>query len=139
MKLHYCKTPSGNFGDDLNTWLWPTLLGENFFDTNEDALFLGVGTILNQKIPRTPEKIILGTGTGYQRPPKIDGKFSVFSVRGPLTARALNLPARKSIGDSAYLCLATSSFKKLFELPKKHKVSVIPHHQTVATIDWKTR
>jgi hypothetical protein len=56
MKLHYCKTPSGNFGDDLNTWLWPTLLGENFFDTNEDALFLGVGTILNQKIPRTPEK-----------------------------------------------------------------------------------
>ena len=138
MKLHYCKTPSGNFGDDLNTWLWPTLLGEKFFDTNEDALFLGVGTILNQKIPRTPEKIILGTGTGYQRPPKIDGKFSVFSVRGPLTARALNLPARKSIGDSAYLCLATSSFKKLFELPKKHKVSVIPHHQTVATIDWKT-
>ena len=56
MKLHYCKTPSGNFGDDLNTWLWPTLLGENFFDTNEDTLFLGVGTILNQKIPRTPEK-----------------------------------------------------------------------------------
>ena len=86
-----------------------------------------------------PKKIIIGTGTGYQRPPKIDGKFSVFSVRGPLTARALNLPARKSIGDSAYLCLATSSFKKLFELPKKHKVSVIPHHQTVATIDWKTR
>ena len=56
MKLHYCRTPSGNFGDDLNTWLWPTLLGETFFDTNEDSLFLGVGTILNQKIPRIPEK-----------------------------------------------------------------------------------
>ena len=138
MKLHYCRTPSGNFGDDLNTWLWPTLLGETFFDTNEDSLFLGVGTILNQKIPRVPEKIILGTGTGYQRPPKIDGRFSIYSVRGPLTARALNLPPRKSIGDSAYLCLATSNFQKLSVLPKKYRVSVIPHHQTVATIDWKT-
>ena len=50
----------------------------------------------------------------------------------------MNLPARKSIGDSAYLCLVTSSFKKFLGLPKKHKVSVIPHHQTVAPIDWKT-
>ena len=84
------------------------------------------------------KKIVLGTGTGYQRPPKIDGRFSIYSVRGPLTARALNLPPRKSIGDSAYLCLATSKFQKLSVLPKKFKVPVIPHHQTVATIDWKT-
>ena len=77
MKLHYCKTPLGNFGDDLNTWLWPTLLGKSFFDTHEDSLFLGVGTILNQKLPKSPEKIVLGTGTGYQRPPKVDGNFSI--------------------------------------------------------------
>ena len=136
MKLHYCKTPLGNFGDDLNTWLWPTLLGDSFFNSDEDSLFLGVGTILNKKIPKEPEKIVLGTGTGYQRPPKVDGKFSIYSVRGPLTARALNIPPRKSIGDSAYLCLATNHFKKLFALQKKHKVSVIPHHQTATTIDW---
>ena len=137
MKLHYCKTPLGNFGDDLNTWLWPTLLGDSFFNTDENSLFLGVGTILNRKIPRGPEKIVLGTGTGYQRPPKVDEKFSIYSVRGPLTARALNIPSRKSIGDSAYLCLATDHFKKLFALQKKYKVSVIPHHQTATTIDWK--
>ena len=95
MKLHYCKTPLGNFGDDLNTWLWPTLLGDSFFNSDEDSLFLGVGTILNKKIPKEPEKIVLGTGTGYQRPPKVDGKFSIYSVRGPLTARALNIPSRK--------------------------------------------
>ncbi len=138
MKLHYCKTPLGNFGDDLNTWLWPTLLGDSFFNTHDESLFLGVGTILNQKIPKHPEKIVLGTGTGYQRPPKVDGKFSIYSVRGPLTAKALNLPMRKSIGDSAYLCLATDRFKKLFALPKKYCVSVIPHHQTATTIDWGT-
>ena len=137
MKLHYCKTPLGNFGDDLNTWLWPTLLGDSFFNTDENSLFLGVGTILNRKIPKGPEKIVLGTGTGYQRPPKVDEKFSIYSVRGPLTARALNIPSRKSIGDSAYLCLATDHFKKLFALQKKYKVSVIPHHQTATTIDWK--
>ena len=138
MKLHYCKTPLGNFGDDLNTWLWPTLLGKSFFDTHEDSLFLGVGTILNQKLPKSPEKIVLGTGTGYQRPPKVDGKFSIYSVRGPLTAQALNIPLRKSIGDSAYLCLTTDRFKKLFALKKKYRVSVIPHHQTATTIDWET-
>ena len=75
MKLHYCKTPLGNFGDDLNTWLWPTLLGDSFFNGDEDSLFLGVGTILNKKIPKEPEKIVLGTGTGYQRPPKVDGEI----------------------------------------------------------------
>jgi len=138
MKLHYCKTPLGNFGDDLNTWLWPTLLGDSFFNTHEDCLFLGVGTILNQKLPKRAEKIVLGTGTGYQRPPKVDGKFSIYSVRGPLTAKALNIPLRKSIGDSAYLCLATDRFKKLLALPKKYRVSVIPHHQTATTIDWET-
>ena len=82
MKLHYCKTPLGNFGDDLNTWLWPTLLGDSFFNTHEESLFLGVGTILNQKIPKHPEKIVLGTGTGYQRPPKVDGK-----IQYPLSPR----------------------------------------------------
>ena len=84
------------------------------------------------------EKIVLGTGTGYQRPPKVDGKFSIYSVRGPLTAKALNIPLRKSIGDSAYLCLATDRFKKLFALPKKYRISVIPHHQTATSIDWET-
>ena len=92
----------------------------NLFSTHmKTALFLGVGTILNQKLPKSPEKIVLGTGTGYQRPPKVDGNFSIYSVRGPLTAQALNIPLRKSIGDSAYLCLTTDRFKKLFALTKE--------------------
>ena len=66
------------------------------------------------------------------------GKFSSYSVRGPLTARALNIPLRKSIGDSAFLCLTTDRFKELFTLKKKYRVSVIPHHQTATTIDWET-
>jgi succinoglycan biosynthesis protein ExoV len=26
MKLFYFKDPAGNFGDDLNLWLWPKVL-----------------------------------------------------------------------------------------------------------------
>ena len=32
MKLYYYKAPLGNFGDDLNPWLWPRLLPDIFDD-----------------------------------------------------------------------------------------------------------
>ena len=58
VKLYYYKATAGNFGDDLNSWLWDRLL-PNAFDgicyhrhsshernNNENTLFVGIGTLL---------------------------------------------------------------------------------------------
>ena len=37
MKLHYFHSPHGNFGDDLNGWLWPKLL-PGLWDEGEDDI-----------------------------------------------------------------------------------------------------
>ena len=34
MKLFYYKDPTGNFGDDLNPWIWYSLAPELFNDKN---------------------------------------------------------------------------------------------------------
>ncbi len=58
MKLYYFIDPSGNFGDDLNPWIWDRLLPD-FFDQNADTLFIGIGTLLNHRIPYAAKKIVL--------------------------------------------------------------------------------
>lgn len=136
MKLRYCRIDGGNFGDDLNTWLWPTLLGDSFLDEDDAEWFLGVGSILSHTLPQEPRKIIMGSGTGYKRPPVVDGSFDVFCVRGPHTAAAMNLPADQGIADSAYLCLATNEFQSIAKREKTTRAAIVPHHQSAETIDW---
>ena len=34
MKIYYFKDPVGNFGDDLNSWLWDTLI-PGYFDSDD--------------------------------------------------------------------------------------------------------
>jgi hypothetical protein len=45
VRLEYFKSPAGNFGDDLNPWLWDGLLPGLLHEGDGDVL-LGVGTIL---------------------------------------------------------------------------------------------
>ncbi|MBD3676124.1 MAG: hypothetical protein HUJ26_21655 [Planctomycetaceae bacterium] len=137
MKLRYCQIDGGNFGDDLNTWLWPTLLGDSFLDENDAEWFLGVGSILSHDLPQESRKIVMGSGTGYKRPPVVDESFDVFCVRGPHTAAAMSLPPEKGIADGAYLCLATERFREIAKLQKTHRAAIVPHHQSVETIDWE--
>ncbi len=115
MKLYYYRHPEGNFGDELNRWLWPRLLpglldgvcahepALRAANDREPALFLGIGTILNDDVPPTPRKVVFGAGTGYGPPPRLDGRWHVYGVRGPLSARVLGLPSRLAIGDPAML------------------------------------
>ena len=63
MKLHYYRDAWGNFGDDLNPWLWPRLL-PGHFDRRGDELVLGIGTVLNHRAPRAPVKQVFGAGAG---------------------------------------------------------------------------
>ena len=49
MNLTYFKADIGNFGDDLNLWLWPQLLG-SFDEYPANLYFVGIGSILDHRI-----------------------------------------------------------------------------------------
>lgn len=135
MHLYYYKDPVGNFGDDLNPWLWPQLFPvslEHCFD--DETLFLGIGSILNHKIAEAPKKkVIFGSGYGYGSLPTVTEDWHFFCVRGPLTAQVLGLPAHKAICDSALLV------RELWEPAGRSSgdVAFMPHHVTAAHHDWR--
>lgn len=134
MQLYYYKDPVGNFGDDLNGWLWPRLLPrpiESCFDA--DTLWVGIGTLLNQKIPPTPtKKIVFGTGCGYGPLPTVTDAWRFGCVRGPISAQLLGLPASAAICDGAVLV------RRYFEPAgaSRHTASFMPHHLTAKYDDW---
>jgi succinoglycan biosynthesis protein ExoV len=136
MKLFYYKDSIGNFGDDLNPWLWSQLFSkslDSYYDN--DTLFIGIGSLLNHKIPDIPsKKIIFGSGYGYGDIPIITNLWRFFCVRGPLTAQKLNIPKSLAITDSAILV------RKLMEPAQRVEffVSFMPHHQTARYDDWQS-
>ncbi|HYO50568.1 MAG TPA: polysaccharide pyruvyl transferase family protein [Chloroflexia bacterium] len=125
MKLFYHKDPIGNFGDDLNTWLWPRLIPD-LLDDDDSTLFVGIGTILDNRVPDGPSKIIFGTGVGYGRFPALDERWRICCVRGPLTAKALGLPAEMAVTDPAVLVRTVAPGMRT----AGHPVSFMPHHRT---------
>ena len=138
MKIYYYKTEPGNFGDDLNPWMWPKLLPKVFSGSVlytppkrpivncSDTIFLGMGTILNERIPKNPVKVVFGTGAGGNKPPKIDTKWHIYCVRGPISAKILGIDPALGISDPAVLL-------RTLDLPtasKVHKFSFMPNHLT---------
>jgi succinoglycan biosynthesis protein ExoV len=101
--LYRWQGSAANFGDELNTILWPRLLPD-FFDENPRTRFLGIGSVLDYRHPPEPLKIVAGSGYGgYERKPALKRNWKVHWVRGPRTARALDLPADLGLGDPAAL------------------------------------
>jgi succinoglycan biosynthesis protein ExoV len=131
MKLHYFKE-APNFGDALNPWLWPQLL-PGILDEDTSRLFLGIGTILNNRIPRAGAYHVLGSGAGYGPPPDIDGRWHFHAVRGPLTAQALGLAPTAVATDSAYLL-------RLVALPAPSPgpaLGFMPHFRNLRHVPWR--
>jgi succinoglycan biosynthesis protein ExoV len=92
-----------NFGDELNTVLWPQLL-PNFFDDNPVELFLGIGSVFDARHDTAAIKVVAGAGYGgYQTLPVLDASWIVHWVRGPRTARLLGLTEEYGLGDPAML------------------------------------
>jgi succinoglycan biosynthesis protein ExoV len=116
MKLYYYKDVVGNFGDDLNSWLWDTLLPD-FFDQDDSVRMSGIGTIINTAMPKTNKWIVFSSGVGYGNPPANfgDDSWDILSVRGPLSAKVLGLPQDKYITDGAALLNTLEEFKPLSE------------------------
>ena len=135
MKLRYFRHPMApNFGDELNPWLWPKLLG-NVLDEDESALFIGIGSVLSNDYPLHSPKYVMGAGYGaYLPPPLIDETWKFSFVRGPQTARALGLDPNTAITDGAILLRAVYDCGPK---PKRFRASFIPHWHSLYTGDWE--
>lgn len=139
LKLYYYKEKNGNFGDDLNVWLWPKLVG-NLIDVthpysenrSEETLFIGIGTLLNERIPASPSKVIFGAGAGYGSKPSVDERWKVYFVRGPLSSKILNLSEEKAITDAAVLLRLINFQSK----QKLYSISFIPHFIGTNSANW---
>ena len=133
MKLHYFKAENGNFGDDLNPWLWERLL-PGFFDEDDSEIFVAIGTLLNHRLPREPRKHIFGSGYGYGDPPLLDESFHIHAIRGYETAKLLGIDKSLVITDSAVL-LRKIPFR---QAPvRDFSFGFIPHYQSCHYFDWE--
>jgi succinoglycan biosynthesis protein ExoV len=136
VQLYYYRDPAGNFGDDLNPWLWPKLLSvpvEHCFD--DDTLFIGVGSLLNHKVPPTPaKKIVFGAGCGYGTTPDITPAWRFYCVRGPLSAHVLDLPPTAAVSDAALL---VRGYLEPTANETVHRAAFMPHHLTHHYDRWQ--
>ena len=129
MNLFYWKKPnSRNFGDDLNTFIWPKLLPD-IFSESDDRFFLGSGSLLNHMIrfPENSTKYVFGSGVAYGlRPPQLDKSWRIYCLRGPLSSDALGLNRDTAVTASALLV------RQLVETPNAtettHEFGFMPHH-----------
>ncbi len=105
MRLFYYESERGNFGDDLNVWLWDALL-PGWRDWNSDSTLFGVGTILNEeRLAQSVSALVMGSGAGYGPIPTPETRVrcDFRAVRGPLTRAALGLPDETPLLDAAMM------------------------------------
>ena len=129
MKIIYFKSDIGNFGDDLNPWLWPQIFGDlSNYDSNID--FVGIGSILDNRINSPNKKIIFGSGIRDFNfdTSKIDN-LEICFVRGPISAKITN---SKYITDSAYVLRLLPKQ----EFSKKYKLSIVPYFRHYHQFNW---
>ncbi len=134
MQLHYQRSVRSNFGDALNEWLWRACLPGLWED--DGTVFVGIGTILDDSIPKAPVRIVLGTGAGYAPLPRDigDASWRIYGVRGPLTARVLGLSQTAALTDPAILLCEFDEFKRRQGDAKLF----VPHWKSLPFGNWET-
>jgi succinoglycan biosynthesis protein ExoV len=136
MKITYFQGREPNFGDHLNPWLWPKLIPD-FFDDDEKTVFLGIGSILGERPYKDDvRKIVFGTGfvpEYHQRPCLSHSNWDIYFVRGPRTAKALNLSNDLALGDSAILL---RTILDPWPRPSTQVVSFMPHWESIPRGNW---
>ncbi len=136
MKITYFQGREPNFGDSLNPWLWPKLIPD-FFDDDEKTVFLGIGSILGEKPYNNDiRKVVFGTGfvpEYHNRPCVTHSNWDIYFVRGPRTAKMLNIPNNLGLGDSAILL---RTIMKPWPRPSSQVVSFMPHWESMRRGNW---
>ena len=136
MKTLYYQSPTGNFGDDLNVSLWPQLIPD-FHSLLPDSVFVGIGTILDERIPQEKHVVVMGTG---HRPNEetfsLSPQWSIYGVRGHLTTDAVGLPKKMAIGDPAHLIAKVARYNAFGE---SSVVGLVPHYSSLEADEqgWK--
>lgn len=137
MKLVFYRGERPNFGDELNLWIWPQLLGP-IFDSDPCQQFLGIGSIIGiHNLPPGSTKIVCGAAfvPEYASSPLLDSSWHIYFVRGPRTASLLNLPSELGVGDPGSLVREILLPGK--SLPKTHSVGFMPHWVSANTGNWQ--
>lgn len=135
MRLFYYKAKQGNFGDDLNGWLWEALL-PGFWSDESDVVFLGIGTIIGLKLPPARKVVVFSSGAGYAAMSGTDRcDWTFAAVRGPLTAEVLKLPREAAVADGALLLATLEQFAPLPEAERRG-VIFVPHHHVLGDQNW---
>lgn len=136
MKLFFCKVDGGNFGDDMNGWFWDEIFPD-YPDLASDTTLFGIGSILWRDNLKGHEKVVvMGSGSGYGViPNELPQGTQIGFVRGPRTARLLNLKVELAITDPAIM---TSTFERFQNVSKHNEVVFIPHIGTAKLpLDWQ--
>lgn len=132
MKLYW--STRHNFGDSLNPWLWEKLL-PGAFDHDSSEILVGIGTILNHKIPGAGHKHVFGSGYGYGWTPDVHGPdWTIYCVRGPRTAAKLNIARDLAITDPAVLIRRFVSPSSA----RSDEIVFIPHFESLDIGQWES-
>ncbi|WP_028484252.1 polysaccharide pyruvyl transferase family protein [Thioalkalivibrio sp. ALE17] len=121
----YRKRP--NFGDELNDYLWPRFIRAPLEpEPGSEDVLVGIGTLLNERLPEQGTLHILGTGYGYGAPPTPDAmrRAKIHFVRGPLTAKTLGVDPSLAISDPGILLNRTEDLNQ----KKDIDCAFMPHH-----------
>ncbi len=137
MKIHQTHGVEHNFGDELNAWLWPELFPRLFDGAADGVHFVGIGSILDERLPVGGLNVVLGTGTGYARAPDIQATpahWRIYGVRGPLTAQLMSLPDAAVLTDPAILLARHPRWKA--RAAAAGNVLFVPHWKSVLFGQW---
>ncbi len=131
MKVFCWPSPAGNIGDDLNTVIWPRLF-PRISDVAHNTIFLGIGSVLDNRHGETARKIVFGAGARSETtvPDVSRPEWDVRFVRGPLTARALGLGDESWITDPAILALSVFSDVSRCSSVRGNNIGFIPYYKT---------
>jgi succinoglycan biosynthesis protein ExoV len=138
MKLYYYRAAQGNFGDDLNSWLWEELAPGRWSDEDDGELFCGIGTIIGNDMPQAKRIRVFSSGIGY-RPVPADfnsERWNVTALRGPLTAQVVGRP-ELAVADGALL-LSTLPRLRPLAAEERHGTILIPHYEAMDEGPWAT-
>jgi succinoglycan biosynthesis protein ExoV len=136
MDIFYWKNDHGNFGDDLNTWLWDWLL-PGIRECSPEMLLVGVGTVLvSDLLPADRRKLVLGSGAGYNQIPDVASaaQWDIRMVRGAKTAASLGLAPELGIVDPAVVIADMPEFSAV---PKRGGTIFVPHWESAVAGNWE--
>lgn len=119
-----------NFGDNINPWLLKKFIPKRVYNSQDECV-VGIGTLLNdgllKHISNFKRVHVFTSGVGYGsfKNLLLKSNINYIAVRGPISAKSLQLDANLAITDGAILISQLVAHSN-----KKFKTTFIPHLNT---------